>query len=433
MAEDHKVTVLSTLWPMGGVLSGALLIAWATEVLSFFLSRGLAFAVLALLQVLPEFAVEAVITSEAALDPSRLYLVTANFTGANRLIVGLFLPIVFFMAAHKARQSGQRISFIQMPLESSIEVIALIIPTVYSFTFVIRGSVGLVDAVVLIGMYATYLFIIYKLPPEEEGHEDLPLVPRTIRHQSIARQKWIIFAFFLLGGALLFLSIHPFYENTIALGAAIGIGEYFLFQWLAPLLSEFPELITIVYWGRTGRAQLGLTNAISSKVNQWTLLIAMIPIVYVITAWNAGTPTWVLHFEEAQRLEVLLTAAQGLFAAACFMNLRLHRWEAWTLLGLWGIQLFDPLIDPYIYDHFPNLPYMFEPSTHQAVPHPAYLREWITWIYFLLTPAVMLVPKYRFSAARGFVKVFRENFMKSKPVPEADQRDSSSPPTPPEN
>jgi cation:H+ antiporter len=395
---------------MGGVLSGALLIAWATEVLSFFLSRGLAFAVLALLQVLPEFAVEAVITSKAAVDPNQLYLVTANFTGANRLIVGLFVPLVFFMAARNARRRGEHLRYVQMPTASSIEVVALIIATVYSISFVIRGSIGILDAVLLVALYVGYLVLVYRLPPEEEDeHEQLPLVPRTIRSYSIARQKGIVFFLFLIGGTILFLSIEPFYENTLALGAAIGIGEYFLFQWLAPLLSEFPELVTIAYWGRTGRAELGLTNAISSKVNQWTLLIAMIPFVYILGTWRQGHIQWSIPFDDAQRLEILLTAAQGLFAAACFLNLRLHRWEAFTILGLWGIQLFDPVIDPILYERFPDLPYFFQPTTHARVPHPAYVREWITAIYLLLTPFVVFRPRpqERFAALRGFRDTMR--------------------------
>jgi cation:H+ antiporter len=420
--DEQKVTALSTLWPMGGVLSGALLIAWATEVLSFFLSRGLAFAVLALLQVLPEFAVEAVITAEAAKDASNLYLVTANFTGANRLIVGLFLPIVFFMASRAAHKEGKRLDFVQMPIQSSVEVIALIIPTVYSFSFVLRGSVSLVDAVVLIGMYVTYLIIVYKLPPEQEGDEALPLVPRTIRARSVPMQKLIVFLFFLAGGLLLFFSIHPFYENTIALGCAIGIPTYFLFQWLAPLLSEFPELITIVYWGRTGRAEHGLTNAISSKVNQWTLLIAMIPIVYFWVSYRNGNGLASIPFDDAQRLEILLTAAQGLFAAGCFMNLKLHRWEAWTLLSLWAIQLVDPLIDPFIYERFPSMPAFFEPSAHlTGTPHPAYIREWVTVVYLLLTPFVMLAPRERWGAVRGFGHVWKEHFAKNRSVAAGEQ------------
>lgn len=405
------MTWLSTLWPMGGVLSGSLLIAWATEVLSFFLSRGMAFAVLALLQVLPEFAVEAVITLEAAKDPSGLQYVTANFTGANRLIVGLFLPMVYFMAAYRARRMGQRLAWVDLPKESSIEIVALTVATLYSFSFVFRGSVSLVDAVFLIAIYVAYILLTSRLPPSDDGHEDLPLVARTIRSEPVRRQKLIIALFFLMGGSLLFVSVEPFYHNTLALGTAIGISSYFLLQWMAPFLSEFPEFITIVYWGKTGRAQLGLTNAISSKVNQWTLLIAMIPIVYAYGTWSGGALNPNIDFDDTQRLEVLLTAAQGLFAAAAFFNLRFFRWEAITLVVLWGIQLLDPLIDPYIHRAFPGLPYVFNPTinprTGEAIPH--FIREWTTWAYLILTPLVFFSPRYRWAAARGFVATLREH------------------------
>lgn len=419
---------------MGGVLSGSLLIAWATEVLSFFLSRGMAFAVLALLQVLPEFAVEAVITLEAAADPTNLQYVTANFTGANRLIVGLFLPMVFFMAAYRSRRFGSRLNAVQMPVESSIEIMALIVATLYSFTFVLRGSVSLGDAVILVGIYVTYLFLTYKLPPSESGeHEELPLVPRKIRTFAHRNQKFTILAFFVLGGGLLYVSVHPFFVNTLALGLVIGISSYFLLQWIAPFLSEFPEFITIVYWGRTGRAQLGLTNAISSKVNQWTLLIAMIPIVYGFGTWKAGGFSASLTFDETQQLEILLTAAQGLFAAAAFMNLRFHRWEAITLVVLWGIQLFDPLIDPLLPA---SLPHFFQPSvdprTGEGIPH--YIREWTTVAYLLLTPVALLGPKDRFLAIKGFRQVFRTHILRrataSVPLPGESETPAAPEPSP---
>ena len=413
-----KVTIWSTLWPMGGVLSGSLLIAWATEVLSFFLSRGLAFAVLALLQVLPEFAVEATITLGAAGDASQLKYVTANFTGANRLIVGLFIPLVFFMAAHRAKRRSQRIDWVDLPKESSIEVMALIVATLYSFTIVLRGRVSLVDAVILVAIYVMYLYLTYHMPPEQEEHHALPLVPRTIRAQPVARQKWIIAAFFLIGGGLLYVSVHPFYVNTLELGAIVGIGGYFLLQWLAPFLSEFPEFITILYWGRTGRAQLGLTNAISSKVNQWTLLIAMIPVVYAYGTWKHGNLLGSLVFDDSQKLEILLTAAQGLFAAAAFLNLRFHRWEALALIVLWGIQLFDPLIDPWLEAQFGALPHYFAPAADEAgnlIPH--YVREWTTVAYLILTPLAIFLPKERFAAIVGFKDVWKTLILRGHVTP----------------
>jgi len=409
VAKGWLATTWQTVWPMGGVVSASLLIAWGTEVLSFFLSRGLAFAVLALLQVLPEFAVEAVITLKAAADPNNLQYVTANFTGANRMIVGMFVPLVFVMARWTARRRGEDLRSILLPEHSSVEVLSLFVATLYSFVIAFRGEVGLVDAVILIGIYTVYLTFMFRLPPESEEHEDLPLVPRMIRRQTPRSQKLIITGFFLFGGALLFESVEPFYNNTQALGSALGISAYFLLQWIAPFLSEFPEFITILYWGRTGRAEAGLTNAISSNIGQITLLVAMIPIVYAYGTWQHHASALFLHFDSKQQLEILLTSAQLLFAVACFSNLRLHRWEARTLFSLWILQVLDPVIRPWVQAHLPTtMPSLF--------PEHDYIREWITIVYLAMVPFVLFLPKHRFAAFRAFGVVWNTHIRRRRPA-----------------
>src|SRR5215207_8453219 len=88
----------SALWTFPSVLGSAILIAWAAEAAQFFISQGLALAILAWLQTLPEFAVEAVIAWEAGKDPASCFvenppqgchshLAIANYTGAIRLLV----------------------------------------------------------------------------------------------------------------------------------------------------------------------------------------------------------------------------------------------------------------------------------------------------------------------------------------------------------
>src|SRR5216684_8074848 len=52
-------------WTFPSVLGSAMLIAWAAEAAQFLISQGLALAMLAWLQTLPEFAVEAVIAWQA--------------------------------------------------------------------------------------------------------------------------------------------------------------------------------------------------------------------------------------------------------------------------------------------------------------------------------------------------------------------------------
>ena len=80
---------LSALWTFPAIVIASMLITWAAESGQFFISQGLALAVLAWVQTLPEFAVEAVIALDAAKDPSKMHLITANFTGSLRLFVGL--------------------------------------------------------------------------------------------------------------------------------------------------------------------------------------------------------------------------------------------------------------------------------------------------------------------------------------------------------
>src|ERR1700687_2657809 len=95
---------LSSIWTFPSILLSAFVIAWGAEAAQFLISQGLALAILAWLQTLPEFAVEAVIAWNAGKDPSQTHLVIANFTGSLRLLVGLGWPMIYFVAAAFRRQ-----------------------------------------------------------------------------------------------------------------------------------------------------------------------------------------------------------------------------------------------------------------------------------------------------------------------------------------
>src|SRR5215213_6518397 len=94
-----KASPLSALWTFPSILLSAFVIAWGAEAAQFLISQGLALAILAWLQTLPEFAVEAVIAWNAGKDPSQTHLAIANFTGSLRLLVGLGWPMIYFVAA----------------------------------------------------------------------------------------------------------------------------------------------------------------------------------------------------------------------------------------------------------------------------------------------------------------------------------------------
>ena len=381
--------LFAKIWPFPAVISATLLIAWATEVAAFFMSRGLALAILAFLQVSPEFAVEAVLAKNAALDSSQLQFVTANFTGANRLLVGLALPVIFIIGRRVLKRRGEWTGDLKIQTHHSVEIVALTIPSVYSLVWVIRGGLGLLDTVVLVAMFVAYLWMLSRMPPAEESEVELLRgVPKRIMDTgNRTLQRNFAIGAFVVGGGVLFFSAEPFVHGMQEFGIYFHISSYLLLQWVAPLLSEFPEFFTVIYWSRQARVEQAFMNIIAAKINQWTLLIAMIPLVYAITHAVKGLGGFTIEFDGSQRVEILLTAVQGLFAAVCLFKFRFLRWEAYALLGLWMFQLFDPVFDPYLQ----GLPSLF--GATNAAGHHIIVREY-TSIVFVALIAFELV-RYR--------------------------------------
>ncbi len=105
---------------------------------------------------------------------------------------------------------------------------------------------------------------------------------------------------------------------------------------MAPLASESPEFLLAGILAARGRPGAGMTILISSKVNQWTLLVGSLPLAFSIS----GTTLSPLEFDARQQTEVFLTAGQSLFAVAIFTGLSLAWWEAGLLAALYSSQLF---------------------------------------------------------------------------------------------
>ena len=73
----------------GAAIFGAgFLLSWTAEVAQLDVPRALALAVLALIAVLPEYAVDVYFAWRAGQDPAYTAYATANMTGGNRLLIG---------------------------------------------------------------------------------------------------------------------------------------------------------------------------------------------------------------------------------------------------------------------------------------------------------------------------------------------------------
>lgn len=333
-----KSTAWSALWTFPSILFSAFTIAWGAEAAQFLISQGLALAILAWLQTLPEFAVEAVIAWEAGKDPTKTHLAIANFTGSLRLLVGLGWPMIYFVAAIFRR----RLLAVKLDQEHSVEIFGLLLPILY-FTFIWwKGTLTVWDAGPLTLTYVLYLWILWKIPPREsteETLEDLGYVPRRVLNLPPMRRNVAIFILFAVGGAILYFSAHPFLNSMLAIAGSLGVSTFVFVQWVAPFLSEFPEKLSAFYWARkVATANVALMNMVSSNINQWSILSAMIPILFAISAGGMKP----LVFDEAQRQEILLTILQSFLGFLLLLNMELRFHEATILFGFWFVQFVMP-------------------------------------------------------------------------------------------
>ena len=328
------------------IVGAAFVLSWAAEVAQLDISAGLAIAVLALIAVLPEYAVDMVLAWEggnafeqygAACHPpgasgaDACSLALANMTGANRLLIGIGWSMVVFIAAYRSRKRPPRLTEVRLDRQHTVEVAFLGLATVYSLTLPLKSQITLVDTVVLVSIFTAYTWRISKAPAEEPH---LVGPARWIGTFRVGRRRASVIAMFAFAAIVILLSAEHFADALKATGQELGISEFLLIQWIAPLASEAPELLVAGLYAWRLNTNAGLGTLVSSKVNQWTLLVGTLPIVFAIAAGGLhGLPV-----DAHQREELFLTAAQSFFALAVLVTLSISVREAWMLFGLFWAQ-----------------------------------------------------------------------------------------------
>ena len=312
------------------IFGAAFLLSWSAELAQLDIPQTLAIAFLALIAVLPEYAVDMYFAWMAGKDPQYTAYATANMTGANRLLIGVGWACVIFTYWLKTLRKS-------FDLEPShkIEIFYLTLATIYSFLIPFKKQLDFLDALVLITIFVFYIRAATKaahVEPELEGPTEM------IARLGKRPRRAVTLLLFLLSGYTIFISAEPFAEGLLATGRTFGIEEFILVQWLAPLASESPEFIVAILFALRANPGASIGTLISSKVNQWTLLIGMLPLVYAFSAGQLHP----MQMDNRQVEEVLLTAAQSLFAVAILANLSFSLTEAALIFILFSTQLLIP-------------------------------------------------------------------------------------------
>ena len=330
----HYDPLVQTFLSGLAVVSASFLISWSAETAEMDVPRSLSLAVVALLAVLPEYAVDGYFAWKAgSVGGSYVHYTTANMTGANRLLIGIGWTLVAFVAFTTAKKG-------EVKLDDGIrlENFFLFVSTLYAFTLPLKGSITPADSAVFISIYLLYIFLATRAEREEV---EVAGVPAYLCSMKKKVRRGVVISLFLFAGAVILMSVEAFSEGLIASAKIAGVDEFLAVQWIAPLASEAPELIVAIYFVRRLRATAAMNTLISSKVNQWTLLIGTIALIYSVSAFRLQA----LPLDARQSEEVLLTAAQSLFGLAILIDLRMSWKEAAALFSLFIIQLLLPSVE----------------------------------------------------------------------------------------
>jgi cation:H+ antiporter len=343
----HPDPVLGAFLYGLAIVGAAFILSWAAEVIQLDIAAGLALALLALIAILPEYAVDFVFTARAGQEfaetgQSSRYgpLALANMTGGNQLLIGLGWPMVILIGTWRMRKTGVRPeeaegatpNEIHLSRSQSVDIAYLTIASIYGLTLFLKETLTPVDAMVLVGIYVLYLM---RLSGAPAGEPHLVGPSAYIGSLPKRARRIINYIGFVIAGGVILACAEPFAESIIELGEAIGVSEFLLVKWIAPTASEAPELLVATLFAWRLASRTGLGALVSSKVNQWTLLVGTLPIVFSIFAGVIhGLP-----LDTVQRVELFVTAAQSVFAVAIVASRSVSRGEAWVMLGLFIAQL----------------------------------------------------------------------------------------------
>ena len=334
------------------VVGAAFMLAWAAEAAQVDISAGLSLALLALVAVLPEYAVDFVFTWKAGKHPVEFAPdALANMTGGNQLLIGAGWSLVVLVGAYRIRQSrrGRELhnvreipasTEIELERSNSVAIAFLLIATVYGLTLPLHRTLTLIDAAILVTLFVAYIVRVARAPA---GDPHLVGPALTIGSMPTVRRRVVVAALFGAAIVTILVCAEPFAQSLVDTGRKFAIDDFVLISLIAPLASEAPELLIAGMFAWRLNADAGLGTLVSSKVNQWTLLVGTLPIVFAISSSGLhGLP-----IDAIQREELFVTAAQSAFAVAVLANRRITVKEAGILLGVWLVQLVTklPLFD----------------------------------------------------------------------------------------
>ena len=214
-----------------GVLGASFMLAWAADAGEAVFSGGLVLAAVALVGVLPEFVIE---VHFAYIQQAEL--VTANLTGATRLLLTCAVALPLLVTLH-GRRTGRDDEPIQLDGPRRLELAILLVSAVFAVQVVVRGSLTVLDGTVLLALYVLYARRVQGTPYEEPAvvgvAAGLMSLPQRYRRPAVG-------GLLLAAAAVVFVIANPFAHALLGTGTSLGMDPYLLIQSVVPSATDAP-------------------------------------------------------------------------------------------------------------------------------------------------------------------------------------------------
>ncbi len=312
------------------IVMGGILLSEVAEAYQYVVPDSLVAAITSLAQTLPEYAICITLALQGKFN-----LGFASIIGANIMLICLGYPLVIFVSYLAGVEEVRRDKAIDLMRENALEGTFLLISGIYFLIIGVKGSISLLDAILMLSIFILYGYLVTRIPPEVELEE-----PRGLAKRSLEK-RWFGFSIGLLSSAMIALNAEPFLYSALKLASKVEwITPFFLLSVLTPILSEMPEKVMVLRSAMKNEdmARLGLLNMMSSKVNNGFLLPSSISLISFLKA----------HFEnrfassisvESFRWDLMLMAAITIFAASTVINRKFTLIEGFYLLPIYLIIL----------------------------------------------------------------------------------------------